>query len=198
MEAWDWSLVGKIVWVIFIIAWGVIRWRPNIRARRHPVKRSHRSMKDRVLLVISFCGLGFIPGLWVFSGFPDRFDMKADPAGIVAGAIVLLLCLWLFRLTHKALGLMWSNTLELRKGHKLVTTSVYERVRHPMYSAFWLWAVAQPLVLANWVAGFSGIVGFGILYFLRVGDEEKVMEKEFGEEYEKYKRTTKKIIPGIY
>ena len=49
MEAWDWSLVGKIVWVIFIIAWGVIRWRPNIRARRHPVKRSHRSMKDRVL-----------------------------------------------------------------------------------------------------------------------------------------------------
>ena len=198
MEAWDWTLVGKIAWVIFILIWGGIRWRPNVRARRNPIKTSHRSMKERVLLAISFAGLGLLPGIWVFSGFPDRYDHSAHPAVVIFGAILLVLCLVLFRLTHKALGVMWSNTLELRKGHKLITTSVYKRVRHPMYSAFWLWAVAQPFVLANWIAGFSGIVGFGLLYFLRVGDEEKVMEKEFGEEYEIYKQQTKRIIPGIY
>lgn len=198
MDGWDWSLAGKILWVIFIVAWGGVRWRPNVKARRHPIKASHRSMKDRVLLVISFSGLGLIPGVWVFSGFPERFDFTAYPVAIVAGAILLGLCLWLFRLTHKALGSMWSNSLELRKGHRLVTTSVYQRVRHPMYSAFWLWAVAQPFVLTNWIAAFSGIVGFGILYFFRIGDEEKVMENEFGEEYEIYKRRTKRIIPGLY
>ena len=43
MEGWDWPWIGKIVWGIFIVTWGTIRWRPNVRARRHPVKASHRS-----------------------------------------------------------------------------------------------------------------------------------------------------------
>ena len=44
-----------------------------------------------------------------------------------------------------------------------------------MYSAFWLWAVAQAVLLPNWAAGFAGIVGFGTLFFLRVGKEEAMM-----------------------
>ncbi|MEY9820254.1 hypothetical protein ABIF75_003900 [Bradyrhizobium japonicum] len=36
------------------------------------------------------------------------------------------------------------------------------RVRHPMYSAFWLWAIAQAL-LPNWIAGFAGPAGFADL-----------------------------------
>ena len=45
----------------------------------------------------------------------------------------------------------------------LVTEGIYGRVRHPMYTAFWLWAVAQALLLPNWIAGFSGLIGFGTL-----------------------------------
>ena len=93
---------------------------------------------------------------------------------------------------------MWSVSLDLREDHKLVTTGIYEKVRHPMYSAFWLWAVAQPFLLSNWIAGFSGIVGFGTLYLLRLGQEERMMEGEFGQEYRDYCKRTKRIIPGIY
>ena len=93
---------------------------------------------------------------------------------------------------------MWSVSLDLRKDHKLITTGIYEKVRHPMYTAFWLWAVAQPFLLSNWLAGFSGIIGFGTLYFLRVGREEQMMEDEFGPQYRDYRQRTKRIIPHIY
>ena len=89
-------------------------------------------------------------------------------------------------------------TLELRDQHALVTHGLYAHVRHPMYSAFWLWAVAQALLLPNWIAGFSGLVGFGVLYFGRVVREERMMLDAFGDEYRAYAARTRRIIPGVY
>ncbi|OYW31830.1 MAG: methyltransferase, partial [Azorhizobium sp. 12-66-6] len=82
--------------------------------------------------------------------------------------------------------------------HQLVTSGVYARVRHPMYSAFFLWAVAQALLLPNLVAGLSGLVGFGILFAFRVGQEEAMMRETFGAQYDAYCARTRRIIPGIY
>jgi len=67
-----------------------------------------------------------------------------------------------------------------------------------MYAAFWLWAVAQAFLLPNWVAGFVGIVGFGTLFFMRVGHEEQMMIDAFGDEYRRYMQRTARVIPGIY
>lgn len=194
----DVTFAGKVIWCVFIIVWGVIRWRPNVRARGHVIKATQRSIKDRVSLTISFTGLGLLPAIWVFGGVPQQADHGVAPLILFIGAALLIGSLVMFRLTHKALGRMWSNSLELRQGHELITTSVYTSLRHPMYTAFWLWALAQPFVLGNWLAGLSGIVGFGALFFLRVDDEEAMMEREFGQSYRDYAKKTKRIIPGLY
>jgi protein-S-isoprenylcysteine O-methyltransferase Ste14 len=67
-----------------------------------------------------------------------------------------------------------------------------------MYSAFWLWAVAQALLLPNWIAGPAGLFGFGLLFFLRVGREEELMTDTFGDEYRRYMDRTARIVPRIY
>jgi protein-S-isoprenylcysteine O-methyltransferase Ste14 len=36
-------------------------------------------------------------------------------------------------------------------------------VRHPMYAAIWLWAVAQGMLLANWLAGWSIVPVFAAM-----------------------------------
>lgn len=198
MSEFDWQLLSKITWLIFIVGWGVIRYRPNRLARKTKVEKTSRTMKERFSMGISFTGLGILPACWVIGGLFGEFDYTVNPVVIIIGAILIMGALRLFRLTHKALGAMWSHSLDLREGHKLVTQGIYEKVRHPMYSAFWLWALAQAFLIPNWLAGFAGIVGFGTLYFLRVGQEEAMMMEEFGDEYRQYCQRTKRIIPGIY
>lgn len=194
----DLELVAKIIWVLFIVAWGVIRYKPNVKSRKVAKSVVSRTLKERFSMIVSSFGLGYIPAVWIFTDFLDGFDYNQNIILTIIGAVLLLISLRLFRLTHKALGKMWSHSLDLREDHKLVTSGIYEKVRHPMYTAFWVWAIGAAFLLPNWVAGFSGLIGFGILFFLRVGQEEEMMKAEFGEEYEAYIKRTDKVFPKIY
>jgi protein-S-isoprenylcysteine O-methyltransferase Ste14 len=194
----DWVLAVKIVWGLCLVAWALIRWIPNRRARKVKIAKASRTPIERFSMAASTTGLGIIPAIWVFTGFPSALDHTMHPVLLLIGLVLFGVSLRLFRVTHKALGAMWSHSLDLRENHRLVSTGIYKRLRHPMYSAFWLWALAQPFLLANWIAGLAGIIGFGTLYFLRVGQEERMMEERFGEEYRAYRNRTHRIIPGIH
>jgi protein-S-isoprenylcysteine O-methyltransferase Ste14 len=76
-----------------------------------------------------------------------------------------------------------------------VTEGIYQHIRHPMYAAIFLLMTAQAMILPNYVAGFSGILPFTALYFLRVGAEERMMTAEFGEEYAQYCQRTGRLFP---
>lgn len=193
-----WVMAGAIVWCVFIVTWAVLRWIPNRRSRRVKISTTSRTPSERFSMVMSSTGLGIIPAIWIFGGWPASLNHGAHPVLVLFGVALAIVSLRLFRVTHKALGAMWSHSLDLREDHKLVTSGIYGKVRHPMYTAFWLWAVCQPFLLANWLAGFSGIVGFGTLYFLRVGQEERMMEERFGQQYRDYEARTKRILPGIH
>ena len=191
-------LVGQIAWVLMVVGWYVIRFPFERRAKRARVSATRRGLAESLRMAISFIGLGVLPGLFVAVHFPRFATYEPIALQTGLGLLAALLALVLFRLTHKALGKMWSVSLDIRDKHKLVTSGIYRRVRLPMYTAFWTMALAQALLLPNWIAGLSGLVGFGTLFFLRVGPEEAMMEETFGEDYRDYKARTARIIPGIY
>jgi protein-S-isoprenylcysteine O-methyltransferase Ste14 len=190
--------IAKAVYVLLAVGWYIIRIPHARRSRRTAVVRSARGPREIVLLLISLTGLGLLPMTYVATGFPRFADYPFSPSQAGLGAAVAALALVLFYLTHRALGRNWSVSLDVREGHQLITHGIYRHLRHPMYTGFWLWAVAQALLLPNWVAGFSGLVGFGVLYFLRVGQEEKLMADAFGDAYRAYMTRTKRLIPWIY
>ncbi len=190
--------VAKIVWALGCVGWYVIRHPHAHRARKTPVVQHGARARELVLMAISATGLGLIPFLYVVAGQPKFASYPFQPPLAWLGTLVFAAALYLFYRTHRDLGRAWSVTLEIRDKHALVTHGVYRRVRHPMYSAFWLWALAQALLLPNWVAGLAGLVGFGTLFFCRVGQEEKMMLEAFGEDYRAYMTTTRRIIPWVY
>jgi protein-S-isoprenylcysteine O-methyltransferase Ste14 len=110
---------------------------------------------------------------------------------VFAGAIFML---WR---SHADLGRNWSATLRITGRHSLVTSGVYRHVRHPMYTAHLLWAIAQGLILANWIAGWAFLVLSIPLYLMRIPKEEQMMLEHFGEEYREYMSWTGKLIPRI-
>jgi protein-S-isoprenylcysteine O-methyltransferase Ste14 len=190
--------IAKLAWWVGIIGWYVIRYPHQRRSRRTPVAEKREPFRDRMLLAISFCGLFVVPVIYVLAGEPRIADCPFSPALATFGVIVFVLSLALFYRTHRDLGRFWSVTLEIRQTHRLVTSGVYRYVRHPMYSAFFLWALAQALLLPNWIAGPAGLVGFGTLFAFRLGREERMMEATFGEDYRDYARRTKRVVPGVF
>ena len=190
--------LSKLVFVILAIGWFLIRYEYARRSRRETVQRSDRGPRETALLLISLTGLGILPLAYVATAIPHFAAYTFHPIQAWLGLFVAIAALVMFHLTHRALGRNWSVSLDVRENHQLVTDGIYRRVRHPMYSAFWLWAIAQALLLPNWVAGFSGLVGFGILFFGRIAREERMMLEMFGDSYRAYMARTDRIFPRIF
>jgi len=190
--------LSKFAFVMLAIGWYLIRYEYARRSRRETIQRSDRGFRESALLLISLTGLGVLPFTYVATAIPHFAAYTFHPLQAWLGLLVAIAALFMFHLTHRALGRNWSVSLDVREDHQLVTEGIYRRVRHPMYSAFWLWAIAQALLLPNWVAGFSGLVGFGILFFGRVAREEGMMLETFGDDYRAYMARTGRIFPSIF
>ncbi len=108
---------------------------------------------------------------------------------LIAGAV------FVFWRAHADLGLNWSPTLEIREKHELITGGIYSRIRHPMYASQWLWVLAQPLLLQNWIAGLLNLLVFVPFYFLRVREEERLMLEQFGDRYRTYMQQVGAVLP---
>lgn len=189
---------GEISWLLGIVAWYVIRYPFERRAKRVRVVGDYRSLSEKVALSVAFFGMAILPAFYVATGIPRATDYAAQPWAIGVGIAIFAFGLWVFRRAHKDLGRNWSVTLEIREKHKLVSRGLYRFIRHPMYASFLLIALAQAFLLPNWIAGMSGLVGFAVLFFMRVDVEERMMLDNFGDEYRAYSSTTKRIIPYIY
>jgi len=191
-------LIAKIIWGLGFVAFYVIRRPHHRRARKTVVAKRYVSGREKLLMAISFSGVFLIPLIYVFTDQPKFAGYTFHPLLAWLGTLVLIASMALFHRTHRDLGRVWSVTLEIRDQHTLVTQGIYERLRHPMYSALWLWEISHALLLPNWIAGFSGLVGFGTLFFGRVGQEERMMLEIFGDDYRAYMARTYRLIPGIY
>ena len=190
--------LAKSIFVFASVVWAVSRYPHQHRAAKISVRNTARNLAETLRIASATIGLGIIPLIYVGTGFPTFANYDFVKGFAYAGSLVFAIALWLFYLAHQRLGRNFSVSLDVREDHALVSDGVYAILRHPMYSAFWLWAIAQLLLLPNWFAGPAGIVGFGILYLGRLKHEEGLMLDTFGDDYRTYMNRTARIIPWIY
>jgi protein-S-isoprenylcysteine O-methyltransferase Ste14 len=144
-----------------------------------------------------FAGLGLLAGylpayterieFWTFGGDALRWF------GVFLFAAGGGLRLWpVFVLGHRFSGLV-----AIQKGHRLVTTGIYSRIRHPSYLGLFITSL-------GWALAFRSGVGVLLTVLLippllsRIGAEEKLLQTEFGTEYDSYRARTSRLIPGFY
>jgi protein-S-isoprenylcysteine O-methyltransferase Ste14 len=188
---------AKAVVLAASIAMVVIRAPHGHRSAKVKVVKSRKGLLEVVLLTLAWSSF-FVPLLWVFTPLLRFADYPLRPVPFSAGVLCFVVGLWLFHRSHADLGEFWSITLEVREKHRLITEGVYRRIRHPMYTALFLYSLGQLLVVPNWVAGPSYGAAFGLLFLLRIGAEEKMMREAFPQEYEAYTARTKRLIPGVW
>ena len=181
-----------------VLGTSIIRYPHEKRNKSNQIITNKKATLEKILLGLVFLGMMILPLIYIFSDLFSFADYTLPVSLHVLGFLLIVPNLWLFYKSHKDLGMNWSVSLEIRAGHNIVDTGVYKYVRHPMYTAIWIGCVAQALLLNNYIAGLSGLVCFGLLYFFRFKKEEHMMLQEFGQDYEEYMKKTKRIIPFIY
>lgn len=171
METW----ILKRIFMAFWLSTFLIRMPFERAQKKNTITVNQKTKEERLLLGGVFLGTILIPLLYIstslfaFADYSSTFLFQIIGLGLIPPAW------WLFYRSHKDLGKNWSQSLEIREGHHVVDGGVYKYIRHPMYSAIWLFTLFQACLLPNWVAGFSGIVGFGLLYFFRRGYDTKTV-----------------------
>ena len=148
-------------------------------------------------MALAFLGMQVLPLIYVFTSWLGFANYRLPIWAGIVGAVLFAFAVWLLWRSHVDLGRNWSPGLELRENHALVTDGVYRHIGHPMYASHLLWAVAQGLLLQNWIAGWIFLVVGTALYVLRVRREEQMMLGQFGEAYREYMRRTGRLVPRV-
>ena len=95
------------------------------------------------------------------------------------------------------LGRRFSGLVAIQRGHELVTTGIYSRIRNPSYLGLLISSL-------GWALAFRSIIGIILVAALippliaRMLSEEKLLGAQFGAEYEAYRARTSRLIPGVY
>jgi protein-S-isoprenylcysteine O-methyltransferase Ste14 len=99
-------------------------------------------------------------------------------------------------LTHRALGIFWSTTLQFKEGHALITRGPYGLIRHPMYTSLSIIFIGSAIVCSFWP--FWMLTLITTIFFIGiVSREEDMMIDEFGDEYLSYIERTGQYLPRL-
>jgi protein-S-isoprenylcysteine O-methyltransferase Ste14 len=188
------SLFKILYWAAMLIE--IVVRAPFQKTAKTGAKIDQRgSPTENLLLVLLTVVMLVIPLIYSVINWLD-FANYHLPVWMGWSGVFLLACsVFIFRRAHLDLKSNWSPTLETRKDHTLVTNGIYGYIRHPMYASQCLWAIAQILLLQNWLAGPLHLIFFVPFYILRVQAEEKMMLDTFGDRYREYMKKTGGVIP---
>jgi len=194
------QISGSLFTILYFVGFTVgsaIRIVYTRRYKQFRTAQTFETRQDRLLVALPGLGMFVLPLIFALTPWLGFADYSLPAWAGWLGVLLFAGALWLLWRSHADLGRNWSPRLELSQEHTLVTEGVFRHIRHPMYAAHWLWGIAQPLLLWNWIAGLSMLVTLLPLYLVRVPQEERMLLGRFGDAYQAYMERTGRIIPRL-
>lgn len=192
------AIVAENIWWVCLVIYLIIRIPHRRRAMKEPVLSTRVSLWDRIIRQFGALCFAILPLIYIITDFPAFATYPFFPPFVVIGPVIFAAGLWFIHRSLNDLGRGFSPTLEIRPDHQLITAGVYQYVRHPMYLGFLLWAIAQIVMLPNWIVGPAALVALTILMAYRLRREEAMMLDQFGDQYRAYMARTARLIPGVF
>ncbi len=138
--------------------------------------------------------------LMVAAPWCDRRDIAtfdgieaARWTGLASYFIGMVLVHW----AEAALGRQFSLEVTIQQGHRLVTGGPYRWLRHPRYAGIIIYMAGVALIFRS-LAGLALAAGTALVLLWRIRDEDELLRKEFGTEWDSWAGRTKRLVPFVY
>jgi len=110
------------------------------------------------------------------------------PVFLLVGTLLLTTGLVMLPFSARAMAAAYGKD-------QLVTTGMFGVVRHPIYSAWIVFLIPGIVLLTrSWLLFLTPLVAY-IAFKARIRQEDKYLEKRFGQAYLEYRRRVNEIIP---
>jgi protein-S-isoprenylcysteine O-methyltransferase Ste14 len=134
---------------------------------------------------------------WMHKFFP--VDMPGSHSWLRPVALgILILGLAVRGVAIVTLGSAFSTNVATRAGQGLQRSGLYRLIRHPSYLGLELILLAFALHAHIWACFAVVLVPTTLAVLYRMHVEETALRLAFGADYEDYRRSTKRLIPGVY
>ena len=188
--------IFKIIYFIEFVIALIIRKVYERKFIKLDVEIQKKSTIEMFFLLLNGVGM-IVPIVYVFSSWLDFANYTLPSWLGWVGIFLFAFAIWLLWRSHHDLGRNWTPTVAMRYEPELITGGVYRYIRHPMYSAHLIWAIAQIIILQNWIAGYSFLIVQVPFCFIRIKNEEEMMIAQFGATYKAYMEKTDRLIPKL-
>lgn len=115
----------------------------------------------------------------------------------IAAVLLAAASVWLAMSAVRELGKQWSLEARLVEGHKLITSGVYQIVRHPIYTAMLGMMISTGIIFSRWYILIAAVIVFFIGTKIRTNSEEKLLREAFPDEYKTFAEKVPAFIPFV-
>jgi protein-S-isoprenylcysteine O-methyltransferase Ste14 len=179
-----------LLWLVFIAFWiAMARGGKSVAERESAYSR----LSHYLPLAIAICLIAapHVP----FAPLNDRFAplslwvVRLGAALTFAG---IAFAIW----ARILLAGNWSSDVTLKRDHELIVDGPYAFVRHPIYTGILLALLGTALAVGEW-RGLVAVVIAALAFWRKIGIEEAVMRRQFGEAYARYAERAPALIPFL-
>jgi protein-S-isoprenylcysteine O-methyltransferase Ste14 len=180
-----------IPWWVFCAYWA-ISW---LRVKR--TKEREKSLDRLITVVVVVVAYNLL-----FANWPriEMLRLRFVPDerwiawfGVALTWVGVAIAIW----ARYCLGVFWSARVTLKEGHRLIETGPYAYVRHPIYTGMLLGCIGTTLVIGEW-RGVLAVVLLLAAHSRKALREERLLTREFGDEYIAYRRRTGFMFPRVF
>lgn len=187
----------RSAYVVIIVALQLFAILYNPQVGRNQENRKSGVAAPKVdLVLVQIFSLAIV----ILAPFSDRHSFVVfnfGDAGRMVGLVLIVPGFALMQMAEKYLAKQFSIQVTIQEDHKLIQNGPYQFIRHPRYLGVLVFFLGISLAFRSLLAVLVIIALLGVLLW-RVSAEEKLMQLEFGEAWEAYRRTSWKIIPFIF
>lgn len=158
------------------------------------------SIRDNNEAFSKFHPVFIVAGCLILQGFLAEFwPMRFPPAALDVirniGSTIMAIGSFVLILAYMPLIRKSTSIINPQKHTILiVSTGVFAYSRNPIYLGWVILFLGISIVELSWLAFLAPVIMLGLLYWLIVLEEEKYLEKRFGEEYLNYKARVRRWL----